>query len=75
VENLVLYRLSTVNPVYRDAAYDSCGASSCAPHANQHLPGKHPVKRDFGYPIGSVTKKVVFLVNGTNHSRRMSLIV
>ena len=35
----LLYKPSTVNPLCRDAAYDSCG-ESCAPHADQHLPGK-----------------------------------
>jgi hypothetical protein len=34
-----------------------------------------PIERDVGYPVGPVTKKVVFLANGTNHSRRMCLIV
>ena len=36
----LLYKPSTVNLLCGDAAYDSCGASSCAPHADQHPPGK-----------------------------------
>ena len=36
----LLCKPSTVNPLCCDAAYDSCGASSCAPHADQHPPGK-----------------------------------
>ena len=36
----LLYRPSTVHPVCRDAAYDSCGLSSCAPYADQHPPGE-----------------------------------
>ena len=35
----LLYNPSTVNPLCCDAAYDSCG-QSCAPHADQHPPGK-----------------------------------
>jgi len=31
---LQLFRPSTVNPVCRDAAYNSCGPSSCAPRTD-----------------------------------------
>jgi hypothetical protein len=40
-----------------DAAYDSCGPFAYATQADQHM----PVKRVVGYPVGSVTKKVVLL--------------
>jgi len=36
----LLYRPSTVNPVCRDAAYNSCGLSSRAAHSDQQLPGE-----------------------------------
>jgi len=36
----LFYKPSTVNRLCCDAAYDSCG-ESCAPHADQHPPGKH----------------------------------
>jgi hypothetical protein len=36
---------------------------------------KLPVEPDVGYPAGFVTKKSGSPANGTNHSRRMSLIV
>jgi len=35
----LLYNPRTVNPLCCDAAYDRCGASSCVPHTDQHLPG------------------------------------
>jgi len=34
-----------------------------------------PIEQVVGYPLGLVTKKVGFLANGTNHSRRISLII
>ena len=34
----LLYRPSTVHPLCHDAAYESCGASTHAPHVYQHLP-------------------------------------
>jgi len=36
----LLYNRSTVNPLCRDAAYDSCGAFSCASHIEHHPRGK-----------------------------------
>jgi len=72
----LLYRPSTVNPLWLDAAYDSCGASSCAPHADQHPPGKPTNRLKCWLSCRpSYKKKGCFHANGTNHWRRMSLIV
>jgi len=57
----LLYGRSTVNPVCCDAAYDSCGPLSYAPHADQHPSGEPTNRVRHGYPVGSVTKKVVLL--------------
>ena len=40
----LLYRPSTVHPLCHDAAYESCGASLCVPHAYQH-PSVKPANR------------------------------
>ena len=48
---LLVYRPSTVHPLCHDAAYESCIASSRAPHAFQHP----PIERDV-YPVRRVTK-------------------
>jgi len=69
-----LYWPSIVNPVCCDAAYDSCGASSCAPHADQHLPGKTASRAQCCLSCRPCYKKGDFLANRTNHSRRISLI-
>jgi hypothetical protein len=62
VENcLTLYRLSTVNTVCHDAAYDSCGASSCAPHTNQNLPDKPANRARFWLSCRPWYKMMVFL--------------
>jgi len=52
----LLYKLSTVNPLCCGAAYDSCGASLRLPHTDQHLPVNPSIARNFGYPVGLVTK-------------------
>ena len=56
----LLYGPSTVNPLCCDAAYDSCGASSCAPHADQY-PAVKPANRAQCCSVCPVTKKVVIL--------------
>jgi len=40
----ILYKPRTVNPLCHDAAYDSCKASSCVPHTDQHPPGKPAIR-------------------------------
>ena len=69
----LFYKPSTVNRLCCDAAYDSCG-ESCAPHADQHPPGKHANQTCCLLSFRSCYKKICFLANGTNHSRRISLI-
>jgi len=70
----LLYEPSTVNPVSREAAYNSCEPLSDAPHADQHLPGEPASGTQLGYPVGCY-QKFCSVAIGTNHSRRMSLIV
>jgi hypothetical protein len=70
----LLYSPSTVNPLCRDAAYDSCGASYCASHVDHHPRGKPYSRVQFWLSCRPCYKKGCFLANGTNHSRRMSLI-
>ena len=67
-----LCRLSAVAPLCRDAACDSCGASSCAAHTYQHLRGKAANWTQCWLSCRSCYKKGGFLANGTNHSRRMT---
>ena len=69
----LLFRPSTVHPLCHDAAYESCGASSFAPHAYQHLPVK-PANRAECLSSRPCYKKGGFLANGSTHSRRISLI-
>ena len=69
----LLYRPITVHPLCNDAAYESCGASSHAPHAYQHPPVK-PVNRVLCCLCSTPFYKNGYLTNGTNDSRRISLI-
>ena len=57
----LLYWPSTVNPLCADAAYDSCGTSSCVPTLTNTRLLNPPIERNVGYPVGRVTKMVVFL--------------
>jgi len=70
----LLYEPSIVNPLCRDAAYDSCEPLSDVPHADQHPPGEPASGTQLSYPVGCYQKSC-FLAIGTNHFRRMSLIV
>ena len=58
---LLLFRPSTLHPLCHDAAYESCGASSCAPHAYQHLSVKPTNRARCCLSCMPCTKKVVFL--------------
>ena len=57
----LLYRPNAVHPLCHDAAYESCGALSCVLHTYQHPSVNPPIERDVVYPVGRVTKNVVFL--------------
>jgi len=65
---------STVNPVCHDAAYESCGPLSYAPRTDQH-PTCEPAIQAQCWLSSMLYYKNGSLANGTNHSRRMSLIV
>ena len=69
-----LYRPSTVHPLCHDAAYESCGASSLAPHVYQHPPVKPTNEARCCLSFRPCYKTGGYLANGTNHSRRISLI-
>jgi len=70
----LLYMPSTVHPLCHGAAYESCGASSCAPHAYQNPSVKPANRAQCCLSCRPCYKKGGFLANGTNHSRRISLI-
>ena len=70
----LLYSPSTVHPLCHDAPYESCGASSHAPHAYQHPPVKLANRAQCCLPCTPCYKKCGYLANGTNHLRRISLI-
>ena len=57
----LLYSPSTVNALCHDAAYDSCGPSSCVPHTDQHPPGKPTNRTQCWLSFRPCYKKVVFL--------------
>ena len=71
-ENIINF---IVNPLCYDASYDSCGASSFAPDAEQHPPGKPTNQAQFWLSCRPCYKKGGSLANGTNHCRTMYLIV
>jgi len=70
----LLYKPSTVNSLCCDAAYDSCGASSSVPHADQHLPGKPTNHARCWLSCRPCYNKGALLDNTANHLRRISLI-
>jgi len=70
----LLYWPSTVNALCHDAAYDSCGPSSCAPHTDQHPLGKPANQAKCWLSFWLCYKKGGFLANGTNHSMGISII-
>jgi len=70
----LLYRPSTVHPLCHDAAYERCGASSRAIYAYQHPSVKPTNRAQCCLSCRPCYKKCGFLANGTNHSRRVSLI-
>jgi len=50
------------------------GRRHVRPTPNNTCPVNPPIKHNFGYPVGPVTKDAS-LANGTNHWRTMYLIV
>jgi hypothetical protein len=57
----LLYRLSTVNTVCCDTAYNSCEASSCAPRPDRHPPGEFANRAHRWLSCRLCYKKVVLL--------------
>jgi hypothetical protein len=70
----LLYRPSTVNPVCHYAPYNSCGLSSCSACVDQLTPGE-PTNRARHWLSCRLLQNCGSLANGTNHLRRMSVIV
>ena len=76
VENILTSLLAEHSQcICHDAAYDSLGSSSCAPHADQHPPGNPANQAQCWLSCRPCYKKGGFLANWTNHWRRMSLII
>ena len=57
----LLYSPNTVNPLCHNAAYDSCGSSSCVPHTDQHPPCKPTNRAQCWLSCRPCYKKMVFL--------------
>ena len=70
----LLYRPIAVHPLCHDAAYESCRASSRAPHVYQNPPVKPAIRAQCCLSSTPCYKKGGYLANGTNHLRRIYLI-
>jgi hypothetical protein len=70
----LFYMPITVRLLCHDTAYESCGASSRAPHAYQHPPVKPANRTRCCLSSTKKKKKGGYVANGTNHLRRISLI-